>query len=427
MSDSTADLLQFIHSSPTPFHAVASCVERLETAGFTRLDEVEPWKLEPGGRHWVTRNDSSVVAFIVGSGAFSEHGARVVGAHTDSPNLRVKPHPELRSNGYLRLGVEVYGGVLVASWTDRDLGLAGRVTTLENGAPRSRLFLVDRPIARVPQIAIHLDRTVNKDGLKIDKQTELPPVLGLAGATEFLPWLAEQAGVEPDAVVSFEAMFHAVEPPTVSGINEEFIHAPRLDNLAMCHAGLEALLRSRDADVASTRAAVFFDHEEIGSETAQGAASSFLGDVFSRIASAGSAEADALARGRARTFVISADMAHAIHPGRPGQHDAEHAPHMNAGPVIKINVNARYATDSESSATFEGLCRDVGVPVQKFVMRSDLACGSTIGPMVATRLGARTVDVGNAMLSMHSAREMAGSKDHEMMVRVMARFFGERP
>lgn len=424
MSEPITDLLEFIHASPTPFHAVAECARRLESAGFTALDEVEPWGLRAGGRHYVTRNDSSIIAFVVGEGAFADHGAAVVGAHTDSPNLRIKPHPEVRSNGYLQIGVEVYGGVLQASWTDRDLGLAGRVTYLENGAPQSRLVHVDRPIARIPQIAIHLDRTVNKDGLKLNAQTHLPPVVALdGGVDDFDSWLAGEAGIEPDAMTSCEVMFHAVEPPTVSGLADEFIHAPRLDNLAMCHAGLESLVSAAGMADPRTRAVVLFDNEEIGSETAQGAAGSFFADVVSRVAAVDDAGPEALARGRARTFVISADMAHAVHPSRPDRHDSEHAPRMNGGPVIKFNANARYATDSESSAAFEALCHDVDVPVQKFVMRSDLACGSTIGPIMASRLGARTVDVGNPMLSMHSAREMAGAHDHELMIRVMTRFF----
>lgn len=422
MSEPITDLLDFIHASPTPFHAVASCVDRLEAAGFVALDEREPWEIAPGGRYRVVRNDSSIIAFIAGTEPFAESGAAVVGAHTDSPNLRVKPHPELKSDGYVRVGVEVYGGVLLASWTDRDLGLAGRVTCLEDGVPTSRLVHVDRPIARIPQIAIHLDRTVNKDGLKLNAQTHLPPVVGLDGGEDFQSWLAGEAGVDSESMVSFDVMFHAVEPPAISGMGGEFVHAPRLDDLAMCHAGLESLLAARDPSP-RTRAVVFFDNEEIGSETAQGAAGSFFADVVERLAAATGGGRDAAARGRARTLVLSADMAHAVHPSRPDRHDAEHAPRINGGPVIKINVNARYATDSESSAVFEALCRDVEVPVQKFVMRSDLACGTTIGPIMASRLGARTVDVGNPMLSMHSAREMAGSCDHEMMIAVMTRFF----
>ncbi|MCB9833903.1 MAG: M18 family aminopeptidase [Planctomycetes bacterium] len=418
------DLLAYIEASPSPFHAVAETMRRLEAAGFGRLDERESWRLEPGARHYVTRNDSSIVAFVVGAEAPAEAGFRMVGAHTDSPNLRIKPQGEYEKQGYRQLGVEIYGGVLLASWTDRDLGLSGRVVVDSDG-PRTRLLRVDRPLARVPQLAIHLNRAVNDEGLKLNAQQHMPPVCGLVGdEPAFRDWLAAEVGVSSGRdILSFELMFHAVERPTIGGLGGDFIFAPRLDNLASCHAGLGALIAAAAKPVAATRLVAFYDNEEIGSGTNQGAAGSFLEDVLLRLVEKAGGGHEAWTRARARSLMISADMAHAVHPNYADRHDDRHMPRINAGPVVKTNANARYATQAESTAAFIRLCREVEVPVQDFVMRSDLGCGSTIGPLITTRLGVAAVDVGNPMLSMHSAREMGGSRDPELMTRVMTHFY----
>ena len=427
---SAKELLEYIWSAPTPFHAVETTVERLKSAGFTALEESAAWEIETAGGYYVTRNDSSIIAFIAGSGYPSNNGFRLVGAHTDSPNLRLKPQPEIREFGYAQLGVEVYGGVLLATWTDRDLGLAGRVVVEnESGAPESRVLRIDRPIARIPQLAIHLNRTVNTEGLILNRETHLPPVLALASedSAGFLDWLGGELGVKPERILSHELMFHDVQRPSIGGWNEEFLYAPRLDNLASCHAGLEALLADADTEMEATRAIVLYDNEEIGSATLQGAGGTFLYDVLQRISAAraekGSSSEEAFHRARAQSLLISADMAHAVHPNYADLHEKRHLPALNQGPVIKVNASAKYATDAESSAQFRRFCRAADVPCQSFVMRADLACGSTIGPISATRLGIRTVDVGNPMLSMHSCREMAGTQDHLSMIRALTQFF----
>jgi aspartyl aminopeptidase len=429
----TRDLLAFIDAAPTPFHAVAEAARRLEASGFTRLREEDPWRLAPGGRHYVTRNGSTIIAFVIGTGAPADHGFRLVGAHTDSPNLRLKPQPEVAKEGYRQLGVEVYGGVLLHSWLDRDLSLAGRVIVAGEDAPR--LLRLDRPVARVPNLAIHLNREVNDKGLVVNKQTQLAPVVGLeppvgegggkpeAKAAWFRELLAAELGVEPGAVEGFDLMFHDVTPSCVSGFGRELIHAPRLDNLASCHAGLEALRAAAGQPSPATRGVALYDNEEVGSESAEGAASPFLAAVLERITLGLAGGREDLHRACARSHFVSADMAHAVHPHFTDRHEPQHMPRLNAGPVVKINTNLRYATNAATQARFERLCRDADVPVQRFVNRTDLPCGTTIGPITAARLGIPTVDVGNPMLSMHSIREMAGANDHPLMQRALERHF----
>ncbi len=419
------DMLDYIEAAPSPFHAVAETASRLEAAGFSELQEKDSWKTEASGRYFVKRNDSSIIAFIQGDGDLSENGFRIVGAHTDSPNLRVKPQGGYDKNGYRQVGVEIYGGVLLATWTDRDLGLSGRVLVNQGGALESRLLQINEPLGRVPQLAIHLNRDVNSAGLKLNAQKHMAPVVGLTSSTEdFVDWLADQVGIKSkDDIASFELMFHVLEKPSFGGMNQEFIFAPRLDNLSSCHAGLVSLIAGAKNDAKATRMVALWDHEEVGSSSAQGAAGSFLEDIMRRLSFSADAREDFWCRAKANTTVISADMAHAVHPNYADKHDPNHMPLINGGPVIKTNANARYATQAESAAQFAKLCSDLEVPCQNFVMRSDLGCGSTIGPLTTTRLGVQAVDVGNPMLSMHSCREMGGSADHPMMVRVLERFF----
>lgn len=412
-------LLRFIDASPTPFHAVESLRARLADSGFRQLEESVPWHLQPGQAYFVIRGGSSLIAWIQGTGAVAEHGFRIFGAHTDSPNLRLKPLPDLRQHGYRQLGVEVYGGVLLSSWADRDLALAGRVHYREaSGAVRSTLMRVDRPLLRIPLLAIHLNRDVNEKGLILNAQNHLPPLFGLQGRlaeTESLEaFVAKELGIRPEAILSHELSLFDTQPSSLLGEQDEFLSAPRLDNLCSCFCGLEALLRDRQQSCAHTRVLACFDHEEIGSETVKGAASSFLKTMVRRLAQdSGIAQAEETAL--AHSVLLSADMAHAIHPNYPERHDAQHFPQINAGPVIKINAQGRYATDGATEALFEQICRQRHIPVQKFVNRTDLACGSTIGPMVSAELGVPTVDVGLAQLSMHSIRELSGSQDPEWM------------
>ncbi|MGE0707183.1 MAG: M18 family aminopeptidase [Planctomycetota bacterium] len=417
----TRRLLEYIDASPTPFHAVAAARLLLDAAGYQPLDEGERWELVQGDRRYVVRNQSTLIAFEVGQDAPPRAGFRLIGAHTDSPNLRLKPNPTYVKEGYRQLGVDVYGGVLLATWADRDLSLAGRV--LLAGEPEPRLLKIARPLCRIPNVAIHLNREVNTSGLVLNKQTHLPPVVGLEGAEGWLEALvARELGVEPAAIEGHELMLYDVVPSCVSGVDQEFIHAPRLDNLGSCHAALSALSAVAGQDVEHTRVIALYDHEEVGSQSAEGADSPFLDSVLERIVLSRGGGAEDLFRAKARSCFVSADMAHAVHPNYADLHEKHHMPRLNAGPVLKVNSNLRYATNPSSARPFVQACKDADVPLQRFVNRSDLACGSTIGPITASRLGIATVDVGNPMLSMHSVREMAGSRDHERMVAAMSKF-----
>jgi len=419
-SDTNQQLADFIQASPTPFHATHNMVERLLAAGFERLDERSDWQLKPDGRYLVTRNDSSLIAFTLGA---LESGIRLVGAHTDSPCLRVKPQPELNQQGLWQLGVEVYGGVLLAPWFDRDLSLAGRVTfRTTGGSLQSRLINFGRPIATIPSLAIHLNRGVN-DNLAINAQTDLPPVLAhsLEPAHDLRQLLRvqleeEHAEGEVEQVLDCELSFYDTQPPSTLGLKGDFFSSARLDNLLSCHAGLAALLAS---DAGNPCMLVCTDHEEVGSSSACGADGPFLEDVLRRVLPDESARIRCIQR----SVLISADNAHATHPNFADRHDGNHGPQLNAGPVIKINSNQRYATNSETSSFFRELCAQAEVPVQSFVVRSDMGCGSTIGPITASRLGVRTVDIGVPTFAMHSIREMAGSRDAEYLIRVLTRFY----
>ena len=442
--DCAEDLVAYIHAGPSPWHCVAESARRLEAEGFERLDEASRWCLVAGDRRYVVRG-GSLVAFRVGSGAVPEAGFRLLGAHTDSPNLRLKPQPDVLSKGYQQFGVEIYGGVLNYTWLDRDLGLSGRVIARDaSGALTQHLVRIDRPILRVPSLAIHLNRAIRTEGLKLNAQTHMPPVLGLQSsksskssesggsgesatsgedeASVLKALLSAELGLEPDCILTWDLGLMDVVPPCLGGVNEEFVFAPRLDNQAMCHAGLLALLGAGEA--ASTQVLCLYDHEEVGSSSAMGAAGALVEDILRRLAEVATpgAEVGGLARAAVRSLQISADMAHAVHPNYSERHEPQHMPHINAGPVIKINSQQRYATDAHTAGVFEALCQDLALPYQKFVNRTDLACGSTIGPISAARLGIGTVDVGNPMLSMHSIREQGGAEDPLRMVAVMTRF-----
>lgn len=420
--DITQDLAAFIEASPTPFHATRNLRERLLAAGFEQLDERDDWVLKAEGRYLVTRNDSSLIAFCLGTEGALKDGLRLVGAHTDSPCLRVKPQPELVQQGLWQLGVEIYGGALLAPWFDRDLSLAGRVTFRSlDGQLDSRLIDFKRPIAVIPSLAIHLNRGVN-DGQKINPQTDMLPVLAVA--TEPQPDLralltqqlaSEYPELRVERVLDFELSFYDTQPPAVIGLHGDFLSSARLDNLLSCHAGLLALLKagSQPAMLVCT------DHEEVGSSSHCGADGPFLEDVLLRLLP------DPIERTRViqRSLMISADNAHAVHPNFADRHDGNHGPQLNDGPVIKINSNQRYATNSETAALFRHLCEQAKVPVQSFVVRSDMGCGSTIGPITASRLGIRTVDIGVPTFGMHSIRELAGARDAAYLIAVLERFF----
>ncbi len=413
------DLLEYIDASPTPFHAVSETITRLEAEGYRALDEADVWDVGPGDKVYVVRGGGSIAAFHVGTAPSDQVGFRLLGAHTDSPNLRVKPNPELQQSGYGQLGVEPYGGVLLHTWLDRDLSLAGRIA-LADGT--TRLVDFGRELLRIPSLAIHLNREVNAEGLKLNPQKHMAPILALNDLGEMdlrRVLAAESADLKAEDLLAWDLMAYDVQPSTRSGLGREFIHAARIDNLASCHAGLVALLGSAGAgDV--TRGIVLYDHEEVGSRSAQGAASNFLRSCLQRLSGTST---ESFHRAIAKSFLISADMAHAIHPNYSDLHEPQHKPVLGGGPVVKINVNQSYATDGESWASFERWAREAKVSTQRFVIRSDLRCGSTIGPITAAELGIRTVDVGNPMLSMHSCREVAAAADVPKMIDVLKRFF----
>ena len=429
--DLVADLLSFVDRSPTPYHAVAEVRRRLEAAGFCELSEAEAWEFAPGERRFVVRGGGSLVAFQTGSVSPAEAGFRIVGAHTDSPNLRLRPRADAAQAGYQRYGVEPYGGVLLHSWLDRDLSIAGCVTLRERRELRSVLLDFGRPLLRVPNLAIHLDREVNKRGLVVDPQAHLVPVAGLEGAPGLHSLVAAElraqgiATVEPGDVLAHDLMAYDTQRAVVAGVRGEFVFASRLDNLASCHAGLAALIEAAASELAdATRVLVLYDHEEIGSRTAEGAAGPLLADALERaVAAFKGGSPQGLPRAAARSSLVSADMAHAVHPNHPDRHDPSHRPVVGAGPVIKQNAGRSYATDARTSAHFAALCADAGIAPQHFVTRNDIPCGSTIGPITAARVGIPAVDVGNPMLSMHSCREMAGSADVAPMVEVLRRFY----
>ncbi|MBL4849282.1 MAG: M18 family aminopeptidase [Planctomycetes bacterium] len=416
-------LIEFIDASPTPFHAVTSSVALLEAAGFSRLDEGQAWELAPGQARYVVRNQSTLLAFRVGQEDPAVAGFRLIGAHTDSPNLRLKPKASYVKEGYRQFGIEPYGGVLLATWLDRDLSLAGRI--LVRGEDEARLLRIERPLARVANVAIHLNREVNSKGLKLDKQKHLPPLVGL-GAKGDEGWLeelvVEELGLSDAASIEgFDLMLYDVVPSVISGIDREFVHAPRLDNLGSCHAGLEALIGAA-AETSFTQVVALYDHEEVGSRSAEGEDGPMLEAILERIVLARGGSREDLHRAKAKSTFVSADMAHAVHPNYGDLHEPRHMPRLNGGPVLKLNSNLRYATNSASARQFIAACCAEEVPLQRFVNRSDLACGSTIGPITAARVGIPTVDVGNPMLSMHSIREMCGSADQILMIRAMRRF-----
>lgn len=419
-------LLEFIDASPSPWHAVSSIESRLIEQGFTRLQEHQTWSLKPGGCYFVGRKDASIIAFKMGDKPVNEAGFRIVGAHTDSPGLRLKPKAAFATDGVARLAVEVYGGPILATFTDRDLSLAGRVNVRSGQGFETHLVRFEQPLVRLPNLAIHMNREVNEQGLKLHKQNELPLIFGFGkdnetAAQAFLQLLATQLKVEPDRILNWEMSVYDTQQGVFWGADQEFIANSQLDNLASCHAGITALLQAQASD--ATAVCALFDHEEVGSESASGAGGSFIADVLARIAACQGLNEEMKLAAYAQSFFISADMAHAYHPNFPNAYEPGHKVMVNGGPVIKINVNQRYSSDAETSARFMLLCEKAGVPYQQYAHRTDLGCGSTIGPIVSSALGMAGVDVGCPMWAMHSLRESAGVLDHHAMIKVLQAAF----
>ena len=425
MSDAR-DLLTYIAAAPSPYHAVAEGRRRLHEAGFEALDLAGPWPDQPG-RYLVARG-GALIAWEVPAGAGPEQPFRIVGAHTDSPNLRIKPNPDTGTAGWQQLAVEVYGGALWNSWLDRDLGLSGRVAVRVDGQIEERLFHCDCPLLRIPQLAIHLDRDVNGQGLKLNPQQHLTPVWGVGPVERgaFVAYVAEEVGVRPADVVAWDAMVHDLTPGELIGRRHELVSVGRLDNLLSCWAGLHAIAAgSSSPDPSHDPVAVLclFDHEEVGSTSSTGADGALLAQVLERTVLARGGGRDDLLRAFAGSICASADGAHATHPNHPERHEPGHQIAIDGGPVVKVNANQRYATDAMGHAVLVDAAERSGVPHQVFVSRNDQPCGSTIGPLTAARLGIATADVGVAQLSMHSARELCGAEDPGRLVALLGAFF----
>ncbi|WP_448871601.1 M18 family aminopeptidase [Desulfobulbus propionicus] len=423
-ADYLESLFSFIDQSPTAFHVAASAASALDRAGFRRLRETDSWQGLGRGRYYVIRNDAGLIAFTLADDPTGPHPLRMAGAHTDSPGLRVKPQPMQLHQGSLQLGVEVYGGPLLAPWYDRNLSLAGRIGwCAKDGLLQNSLIDCKRPIATIPSLAIHFDREANS-AKNINRQTDLVPVLGLTAEKEppvFIDWLkAELKALSPEmpveTVLDFDLFFYDTQPLERIGLNRELITGSRLDNQLSCHGLVQGLIQANGSRNALI---VLNDHEEVGSVSASGAQGPFLKAVLERLYP----NPDLRHRVLASSFFISADNAHAVHPNFAAKHDPDHLPQLNQGPVIKTNANQRYATNGMTAAIFRRFCAMAGVPCQQFVMRNDLTCGSTIGPLTAAEIGVATVDVGVPQLAMHSIRETVGHLDGWYLMRVLTGFF----
>jgi aspartyl aminopeptidase len=410
--------MSFLAAGPSPYHAVAAAAERLEKAGFRQVLETDAWEGTTGGKY-VLRG-GAIIAWYVPEGAHAHTPFRIVGAHTDSPNLRVKPMPDTGSYGWRQIAVEVYGGTLLNTWLDRDLGLAGRLS-LRDGS--HRLVNVDRALLRVPQLAIHLDRQAN-DGLKLDRQKHMQPIWGLGDVAEgdLIRFLEQEAGIAEGEVTGWDLMVHSIEPPAHLGRDRELVAGPRMDNLLSVHAGTAALAAVAGRDLPYIPVLAAFDHEENGSQSDTGADGPLLGSVLERSVFARGGSYEDRARAFAGTVCLSSDTGHAVHPNYGERHDPTHHPRVNGGPILKVNVNQRYATDGSGRAVFAAACEKAGVPWQTFVSNNAMPCGTTIGPITAARHGIQTVDIGVAILSMHSARELCGADDPYLLANALTAF-----
>ena len=401
MAASPQRLCEFIDASPSPYHVCATAAQRLTGAGYRELSEADAW---PAAGRFFTVRAGSLLAWDSTAGSLP---FRIVGAHTDSPNLRVKQHPDRVVAGWRVVALQPYGGAWLNSWLDRDLGISGRLSVREGATVTDQLDRIDDPILRVPQLAIHLSE--DRKGVSLDPQRHVNAVWGTGDQRSFLGYVAAQAGVDESDVLGFDLMTHDLAPSRITGVDGDFVSAPRLDNQATCYAGLEALLAAPAERYVPVLA--LFDHEEVGSQSDHGAQSDLLPTVLERITLADGGGREDFLRRLSESMVASGDMAHATHPNYPERHEPGHQIAVNGGPVLKVQPNLRYATDGRTAAAFALACRQAGVPLQRYEHRADLPCGSTIGPMTAAGTGIPTVDVGAAQLAMHSAREVMGADD----------------
>ncbi|MET4541543.1 aspartyl aminopeptidase [Arthrobacter bambusae] len=422
--DHIQDLGAYVSASPSSFHAVHEAARRLDAAGFTALDELKPWD-GGAGKFYVIR-DGALIAWVTPENAGPTTGFNILGAHTDSPSFKLKPKPTTGKFGWLQAGVEVYGGPLLNSWLDRELQLAGRLVMRDG----TQHLTATGPLLRFPQLAIHLDRGVNDNGLHLSKQQHMNPIFGQGdpAGEDLLGLLADRvegATVDAAAVGGYDVVVADTQPPAVFGANSEFFASGRMDNLSSTHAGLVALISHAASTPVKGPIAVLaaFDHEEIGSNSRSGACGPILEDILVRISDGLGASVSQRRQALAASFCVSADAGHAVHPNYAEKHDPANKPVLNGGPLLKINANQRYATDATGAAFWARLCDESGVPYQEYVSNNDLPCGSTIGPLTATRLGIRTVDVGIPLLSMHSARELCGVEDPRYLATVVELFF----
>jgi aspartyl aminopeptidase len=413
--DHVADLAAFVEASPSSHHAAAEGARRLAKGGFAAQDESAEWSSEPGG-HYVVR-DGALIAWRIPDAPRSFMPFRILGSHTDSTGFTLKPRPDLSGYGWQQLGIEIYGAPLLNSWLDRDLGLAGRLV-LSDGSTQ---LVRTEAIMRIPQLAIHLDRSVNDEGLKLDKQLHTAPVWSVGHpGIQILDHVAKAAGCSAADIDGYDLRVYDTAKPAIFGPHQEFFASARLDNLSSMHASIVAMIKADAGDVIQMIAA--FDHEELGSASRSGASGPLLADILTRISDGLGATLDQRHRSLAETFCLSADTGHAIHPNYPNRHDPANQPLLNSGPLLKINANQRYATDGRGMALWRRVCRRAGVRTQEFVTNNAVPCGSTIGPLTATRLGIATIDVGIPTLSMHSVRELAGTDDPLALARAMEAF-----
>lgn len=423
----TDDLMDFLNSSVVNFFAVDTVRRRLEQNGFERIDIRDHWDLLPGGRYYFTQNETAIFAFIVAENE-PERGFRIITAHTDSPGFRIKPSAEMLCPGnVVKLNTEVYGGPILYTWFNRPLSMAGRVLLRSDDPfrPATRLVKFDRPMLTIPHLAIHFNREVN-EGNKLSKQKDMLPVLGIVeDGTKVKGLLTEliaaKIGVDADDILDYDLSLFDTTPATLEGLDSEFISSGRLDDLSMVHAALTALLESECTE--QTRVVAFFDNEETGSGTKQGAASPILADALRRIVGSLGGDEESYLRAVASSFMVSADNAHATHPNYVEKQDPTNHPVVGGGPVIKINANCKYMTDADSAAVFRSICERAEVPYQYFVNHSDVAGGSTLGNILTSQIPLRGVDMGAGIWSMHSARETASVDDHTYIIRAFTEFF----
>lgn len=426
---SAKKLIEFIDLCPSPYHVVNQCINTLQQNGFSSLALNEPWLLEEGHKYYVSRH-SALIAFQLGTQPAEANGFRIISSHSDSPCWKIKPGGIIVAEGkYIRLNTEVYGGPILSTWMDRPLSIAGRVMVKGQSqlSPQQLLVNIDRPLLIIPNLAIHLNRSVN-EGIELNKQIDMLPLAGtLADNQSPTDWLtsliSDELAIDKDTILDFDLFVYPYEPGCIVGANNEFVSAPRIDNLAMVHSSILALSNARQSPF--TQMVCIFDNEEVGSVSKQGAGSPLLKHVIERLMFKLGKNTEELQMAIYNSFMISADMAHALHPNRPEKHDPVLKPIINKGPVIKVHAGQKYTTDGDSGAVFAAICDSAGVPYQRFANRSDAAGGSTLGNISTTQLDIRTVDIGNPMLSMHSARELSGTLDHLWVTQAFEAFFEE--